>query len=126
MASINSFEDLECWKTSREPRIFVSKKIIPTFPKDEKFSLHSQLKRSSRSVGDNISEGYGRFHYQENIQSCRMARGSLHESLNQVITAFDENYIDAETLGEFRKIFEKTKALLNGYINYLKRQKGGK
>ena len=64
MSSIRSFEDLECWKAARELRIFVSEQIISKFPKEEKFTLTSQLKRSSRSAGDNISEGYGRFHYQ--------------------------------------------------------------
>jgi four helix bundle protein len=123
MSSIRSFEDLECWKAARELRIFVSEQIISKFPKEEKFTLTSQLKRSSRSVGDNISEGYGRFHYQENIQFCRIARGSLCESMNQVITARDENYIDEDLLQQFRERFERTKAILNGYINYLVKTK---
>lgn len=62
----------------------------------------------------------GRYHFQENIQACRMARGSLCESLNQVIIARDEDYINDEIMLEFRQIYEKTKAILNGYINYLK------
>jgi four helix bundle protein len=124
MGNINSFEDLECWKASRELRMFVSRDIIPKFPLDEKFALTSQLRRSSRSVGDNIAEGFGRYNHQENIQACRIARGSLCEALNQVVTATDENYIDNQTLDEFRLIFEKTKAILNGYINYLKKAKG--
>ena len=119
MSSLKSFEDLECWKASRSLRIFVSKEILSKFPSDEKFALTSQLKRSSRSVGDNIAEGYGRFHHQENIQFCRIGRGSLFESLNQVITALDENYIDEVTVIKFREMFERTNALLNGYINYL-------
>jgi len=82
MSSLKSFEDLECWKAARELRIFVAQHIIPKFSVDEKYALTSQLRRSSRSVSDNIAEGYGRFHYQENIQFCRIARGSLCESLN--------------------------------------------
>lgn len=123
MSSIRSFEDLECWKAAREMRIFVAEQIITKFPTEEKFALTSQLKRSSRSVGDIISEGYGRFHYQENIQFCRTARGSLCESLNQVITARDENYIEEDLLQQFRERFERTKAILNGYINYLVKTK---
>ncbi len=123
MSSIRSFEDLECWKAAREIRIFVAEQIISKFPMEEKFALTSQLKRSSRSIGDNISEGYGRFHYQENIQFCRTARGSLCESLNQVITARDENYIEEDLLQQFRERFERTKAILNGYINYLVKTK---
>ena len=119
MAQINSFEDLECWKAAAELRRYVSKGILPKFPPDEKFALTNQLRRSFRSVSDNISEGYGRFHFQENI----MARGSLCESLNQVIIARDEDYIDDEIMLEFRQIYEKTKAILNRYINYLKNAK---
>ena len=121
--SLKSFEDLECWKAARELRIFVSQNILSKFPTDEKYALTSQLKRSSRSVSDNIAEGFGRYHYQENIQFCRIARGSLTESLNQVITALDENYIEEDLLQKFRERFERTKAILNGYINYLARTK---
>ena len=125
MGSINSFEDLECWKASRDLRRYVSSEIIPKFPIDEKYALTSQLRRSSRSIGDNIAEGFGRFNHQENIQACRIARGSLCEALNQVITAADENYIKKETLEEFTSKFETTKAILNGYINYLMKAKRG-
>lgn len=121
--SLKSFEDLECWKAARELRIFVSQNILPKFPIDEKYALTSQLKRSSRSVSDNIAEGFGRYHYQENIQFCRIARGSLTESLNQVITALDENYIEEDLLQKFRERFERAKAILNGYINYLAKTK---
>lgn len=54
-----------------------------------------------------------------------IARGSLCEALNQVVTATDENYIDIKTLEEFRNKFNSTKAILNGYINYLKNAKNG-
>jgi four helix bundle protein len=121
--SSKSFEDLECWKAARELRFFVSQNILPKFPIDEKYALTSQLKRSSRSVSDNIAEGFGRFHYQENIQFCRIARGSLTEALNQVITALDENYIEEDLLQKFKERFERTKAILNGYINYLGKTK---
>lgn len=123
MSSLKSFEDLECWKAARELRIFVAQNIIPKFLVDEKYALTSQLRRSSRSVSDNIADGYCRFHYQENIQFCRIARGLLCESLNQVITARDENYINDDLLQQFRERFERTKAIINGYINYLVKTK---
>ena len=115
---------MECWKASRDLRRFVSSDIIPKFPTDEKYALTSQLRRSSRSIGDNIAEGFGRYNHQENIQACRIARGSLCEALNQVLTATDENYISNGILVEFRLKFDTTKAILNGYINYLKKAKG--
>jgi len=52
-----------------------------------------------------------------------MARGSLTETLDHGIIAFDENYIDKNTLSSLREIHDKTLKILNGYIAYLKRQK---
>tara|TARA_R100001530_G_scaffold130912_1_gene102169 strand:- start:937 stop:1314 length:378 start_codon:yes stop_codon:yes gene_type:complete len=120
MADINSFEDLNCWKMGRELRNDV-KDLIKTFPDIEKYELISQMRRASRSVTHNISEGYGRFHYKENIQFCRTSRGSLYELLDQFITANDEEYISEEVYQKFRKQIYDCLAVLNGYINYLLR-----
>lgn len=81
------------------------------------------MRRASRSVTHNIAEGYGRFHYQENIQFCRISRGSLHELLDQFITAFDEDYISEEAYLKYKKQVNSCLAILNGYINYLKKAK---
>lgn len=97
--------------------------MIIKMPNSEKFALIDQVKRSSRSVGNNIVEGYGRFHFQENIQFCRIARGSLFETLDHGIIAFDEGYISEENLNELRIIHNKTLLILNGYIKYLQNQK---
>lgn len=122
---IRSFEDLECWKVSTELRRYVSQ-LVKTFPKEEQFDLTSQMKRASRSVTHNIAEGYGRFHYQENIQYCRQARGSLYELIDQFIVAFDEKYITNEELIKGKEQINKSLALLNGYIKYLMKAKSEK
>ncbi len=119
---IRSFEDLECWKVGAELRRFVSQ-LVKTFPKEEQFDLTSQMKRASRSVTHNIAEGYGRFHYQENIQFCRQARESLYELSDQFIVAFDEKYITNEELIKGKEQINKSLALLNGYIKYLMKAK---
>ncbi|MDN3722883.1 four helix bundle protein [Aequorivita sp. SDUM287046] len=123
MGSFQSFEELECWKQARVLRNFVANEIISKLPVIEKFALASQIRRASRSVGNNIAEGFGRFHFQENIQFCRMARGSLNETLDHGIIAFDEKYISEELLNELRKIHDRTLLILNGYIKYLQTAK---
>ena len=120
MGSFKSFEELACWKESRILRNYIKDEIIPLLPSHEKFELISQIKRSSRSVGNNIAEGFGRFNYQENIQFCRMARGSLNETLDHVIIAMDEAYITVEKLDGYRELHNRTLKILNGYIKYLK------
>ncbi|MBM3434772.1 MAG: four helix bundle protein [Bacteroidetes bacterium] len=119
---MHNFEDLEVWKECRKFRIAVSK-LVKTFPPDEKYKLTDQLIRSSRSATANIAEGHGRYHYQENIQFCRQARGSLCESLDHMITSNDENYISESQLVEFREMYNKCLKLLNGYILFLKNKK---
>jgi four helix bundle protein len=119
-----TFEDLEVWKKSRDLRIFV-KKLTLKFPNEEKYVLGNQVLRSSRSIGNNIAEGYGRYFYQENIQFCRIARGSLEETLDHLIIAFDEGYISTQDLTDFRSLHNDCLKLLNGYISYLKKAKSG-
>ena len=116
------FRDLEVWKQCREIRREVWN-LSKTFPREEKYRLSDQMIRSSRSATDCIAEGYGRFHYQENIQYCRNARGSLFELMNQVDTALDCEYI---AINYFKKLIDKIQnaiRTLNGYIRYLKQQK---
>lgn len=117
---IRSFEDLKVWKCARKLQSKVSK-LVKGFPKSEQYRLTDQMVRASRSVARNIAEGYGRYHYQENIQFCRHSRGSLNELLNDLITAFEENYIDKDQLESYRGEIETCHRLLNGYIRYLKK-----
>jgi four helix bundle protein len=120
--NFRTFEDLECWQACRELRIFAAK-VCNGLPKDEEYRLKDQILRSARSTTANLAEGYGRFHYQENIQYCRHARGSAYEVLDHFITGVDENLIAETTLSECRVLVEKSVQLLNGYIRYLKSMK---
>ena len=116
------FEDLNVWKEARKFRSAISK-IAKGFPLEEKYKLTDQILRSSRSVTANIAEGYGRFHYQENIQFCRQARGSLMETLDHLICALDEKYVDQSVLKTLRVEYSLVLRLINGYILYLKNKK---
>ena len=81
------------------------------------------MKRAARSTTHNVAEGFGRFHFQENVQFCRISRGSLYELIDQLITSKDDDYITSEEYEESRTLISKALALLNGYIRYLSRQK---
>jgi four helix bundle protein len=121
---INTFENLEAWKQARKIQRAV-RKITNKFPKIEQYRLTDQMIRSSRSVARNIAEGYGRYHYQENIQFCRISRGSLSELKNDLITALEEGFIDQTMLEKMKREIEISNRLLNGYINYLRKAKTG-
>ncbi len=119
---IRSFENLECWIKATELRRNISR-ICKYFPTEEKFRIVDQMIRCSRSVTNNIAEGYGRYHYQENIQYCRQSRGSLHELKDHIIICLDEKLIDQKTFSEIGDLISECLALLNGYINFLIKQK---
>jgi four helix bundle protein len=78
---------------------------------------------ASRSINANIAEGYGRYYYQDNIRFCRIAKGSLEETLEHLITAYDEKYISIEILKAAKEQHENCLKLLNGYIRYLNKTK---
>jgi len=120
--SFKSFEDLECWKACTEVRRFITE-LVKKYPKDEKFALVDDMKRAGRSTTHNLAQGFGRFHDQENIQFCRVSRGSLYELIDQLITSKDDGYITSEEYENARSLISKALPLLNGYISYLSRQK---
>ncbi len=117
-----SFEDLEVYKAAREFRrkIYI---LLKQLPKTESFNLASQMRRAATSLTNNIAEGHGRFHYQENIQFCRIARGSLMELVDDLNICIDENYFDQEYMKELKTEAYRINKILNGFIAYLKRQK---
>jgi four helix bundle protein len=117
-----SFEELDAWKACTEVRGFISK-VVKKYPSEEKFRLVDDMLRASRSTTHNLAEGFGRFHYQENIQFCRHSRGSLHELIDQLITSLDDGFITKEEYSKGRNLINNALGLLNGYINYLTRCK---
>lgn len=119
---VESFIELKCWQACRDVKLFVHE-LIKSFPSEEKFTLSDNMRRASYSVTENIAEGYGRYHFKENIQFCRISRGSLFELQDQLITANDFNYISKEEHNEGNELISKALALLNGYINYLLKAK---
>jgi four helix bundle protein len=114
------FTELEVYKECRLLRKSISN-IVKFFPAEEKYRLIGQVLRSSRGITACIAEGYGRYYYKENIQYCRISRGSLYETYEHLLTALDEKYIESKTLDEFKIKIDACGRLLNGYINYLKK-----
>jgi four helix bundle protein len=120
--NIKSFEGLEVWQLARKIRNEIFE-LVKSLPAEEKYRLSDQMVRSSRSIGDNISEGYGRYHFQENIQYCRQARGSAYELINHIITAHDCDYITQQAMINHRKQIIRCIKIINGYISFLNKQK---
>ena len=119
---MQTLDTLEVYLLAKEFRKQVIK-TANTFPKDEKFLLTAQIKDSARSITANIAEGYGRYHYQEAIQFCRIARGSLLETYDHLSSALEEDYIQEPLFNELKEKQQYLLFKLNAYIAYLKRRK---
>lgn len=115
MGTIISFEDLEVWRMARSLRrsAYVTAALLPDI---ERFNLGSQIRSSGISLTANLAEGFGRFHFRENIQFCRVSRGSAFELLDHFIACCDQGFISAEQLALFRRDLAVFLKLLNGYI----------
>jgi four helix bundle protein len=117
-----TFEDLELYKTAREFRKAIYN-LIKSLPDEEKFNLVSQMRRAATSLTNNIAEGNGRYHYQESIQFCRQARGSLAELIDDINICIDQKYFPEKEMNELKQKAHEINKLLNGFIAYLKRSK---
>ena len=123
MSSTNfGFEELDLWRKARQFKNEI-RSLTKTFPAEEKFRLNDQIIRSSRSVAAVISEGHGRFTYPDQIHFCVIARGSLTETVNHLIDAFDENYITSDQLNDLKVKAKEVERLINGYLIYLRKKR---
>ena len=120
-----TLEELEVYKLTTQLRREISV-LSKKLPKHEIYLLKSQIVRASRSAPANIAEGYGRFHYQEQIQYCRQARGSLFELNDHLMVCLEENYINNDEYVEKTESVKTAIKKLNGYIKYLNNQKSKK
>jgi four helix bundle protein len=117
-----TFEDLEVYKAAREYRKKMYK-LAKELPPEEKYNLAGQMRRAALSLTNNIAEGHGRYFFQENIQYCRISRGSLMELIDDLNTCIDEEYFPRDYLEELKEEAYRVNKMLNGYIAYLKKRK---
>src|SRR6185503_3780832 len=116
------FEQLELWKKTRDFKNEISIEARK-WPSEEKFRLADQIIRSVRSINALLAEGHGRFTFADQLHFCIQSRGSLSETVNHLIDAFDEKYITEEKLNYCKIKAKEIERMLNGYINYLRTQR---
>jgi four helix bundle protein len=96
MSYVKSYRDLEVYKLSRE----VSKEIFiisKKFPFEEKYSLTDQIRRSSRSVGAQIAEAWGKRRYELHfISKLTDADSEQLETQHWIEISEECNYINTE------------------------------
>jgi four helix bundle protein len=120
---MSSFTDLEVWKKSRTLRNKIYE-LVKSFPADEKYRLSDQVICSARSISNNIAEGHGRYHYADAAKFLINARGSASETIDHLIIALDCDFIDNDTFELYKADCEECMKMINGYINFLRKQSG--
>ncbi len=108
---MRSVEGLEVFKLAHELTL-KAYAIMAGFPKEETFSLASQMRRAASSVRMNLAEGSMRLNSREYRQSVGTARGSAAEVSYQLLLAKDLGDISNETYKELRSGYERVGQML--------------
>lgn len=95
--------------------------IKPGISKRRKVRIGISNKKIIQIITANIAEGYGRFTYTDTRHFFIIARGSVTETMEHLVTAYDEKYISEEKLKTGEEKCEIVFKLLNGFIAYLDR-----
>ena len=117
---LKSFRNLLVWKKSHKLSLRVAK-LVRTFPRDEKYDLVGQMRRAARSIPSDISEGFGRFHFNDKLTFYERARASLGELHNHFEEALGNAYIDERVFQSFSKEMTEVNYLLNRMIKNLRK-----
>ncbi len=95
----DSFRDLMVYQKSRSTARTVFQ-LSQSFPKEEMYSLTDQIRRSSRSIGAQIAEAWGKRQYQRHfVSKITDADAEQLETQHWLEVAFDCGYITAEQQG---------------------------
>jgi len=115
-------DDFDLYNKARDYRKQVYL-VIKLLPAEEKYALSQQMRRAALSITHNIAEGHGRWHFQENIQFCRIARGSTEETIDQLNVCIDECYGSELDLEQLKSEAYNLIKSINSYIYYLNSKK---
>ena len=119
MATLKTFEELECWKAAKE--FYVRCRALVTGTSLEKeYHLKEQLLRAALSISNNIAEGFERGGEKEFRRFIIIANGSLSECRNMIII-ISEVFPDLNQhqIQELHTLALKVISLNKGLIKYL-------
>ena len=115
---MNSYKDLDIYKLAYRLAIDVHKMTM-TLPKYELYEQGSQVRRSSKSIKDNIAEGFGRRRYKDEfIRFLIFAHSSCDEAISQ-LTMINEIHFENKNLIGLLDEYEILGAKINKFIQYV-------
>jgi len=93
---MHNYKQLKVWDKSID-LVVATYKTTADFPKEEKYGLISQMRRSAISIPSNIAEGAGRNSDKEFTHFLSVAQGSSYELETQLVVSERLSLIDKET-----------------------------
>jgi len=109
------FENLIVWQKSID-FVELIYKITSKFPKDELYTLTSQIRRCAISIPSNIAEGKGRNGIKEFINFLHIALGSLYELKSQIYIAKRLTYITNNKYNLLDEKINEIEKMINSLI----------
>lgn len=117
---MKSYKDLDIYKLAFQYALEVHK-LSMQLPKFELYEQGSQIRRSSKSIKDNIVEGYGRRTYKQDfIKYLIYSHASLLECLSQ-LEMIDQLY-DIPEINSLKEKYEILGAKIFTFIKYVEKE----
>ena len=116
---MESFTKLDVWQKAHKLTLSIYK-LTEDLPKEEKYRLGDQIRRSASSIPANIVEGQARQTTKEYIQFLYNARGSLAETKYHLRLAKDLDYVEQSEYESLIDNYNSVGKMLNSLINSLK------
>lgn len=111
---VRTFRDLNVWQKAHILVLEVYK-ITKEFPKEERFGIVSQLRRSASSIPTNIVEGHKRKSRKEFLNFLNTADSSLEETKYHILLSKDLGYIKEKEFSELNKLCDEVGRMLYGF-----------
>lgn len=109
---IQSHRELIVWQKAMDTAMRVFE-VTKTFPVEERYSLTDQMRRASRSVAAQISEGWRRRRYRAAfINKLSEAEGEAAEMQTHIEIALRCRYLKPEIAAELDKAYEEIISML--------------
>ena len=115
---MNNYKDLDIYKLAYRLAIEVHEMTM-TLPKYELYEQGSQVRRSSKSIKDNIAEGFGRRRYKDEfVRFLIFAHSSCDEAISQ-LTMINEIYFENNGITGLLEEYELLGGKINKFIQYV-------
>ena len=118
MTQINGFRDLIVYQKACRLAMEIFE-ITKSFPKDEKYSLTDQIRRSSRSITSNIAEAWAkRIYIKSFVSKLSDSLGEEYETENWLDYSKDCKYIDEESHSALMNGYDEVRKMLISMMNH--------